>query len=470
MSKSDLRVPRSEGQALPLGMFFILATAAVMYLMFNSGRVVDEKLRITNAADAAAYSAAVLEARALNYDAYANRAIVANEVAIAQAISLASWMHYFQKGVDNAGLLGAVASKWIYDPSDYSRLLVLLGSFGGSAYLDDLSGGGLEGGLDAAVEMLDHTLATIVTAHDAATLALSLSQTRIHSDLAAGRAQEMLANEIVHRVDPAMRAELNPLSHGFGHFTRSYAKDGSHDERDRLGDVVLRSRDDFSRERKWSLRGPDIWPLQRNVELKRRGGTELINYDEWRAIDTLEHEGQRLRKGRWRWTRTSIAWGAAKTDSGDGKPGTASHGNTYRDNPRTTKKRAEPTMSDMNSIGARFSGLPATRDLADLDHASNPRTGVSIRVSKPRHALRTSGGNSIVRPEGRLQQFGSIPPGDEMAALSRAEVFFDRPQLRKDGKTEYASLYNPYWQVRLVSPTNGDHAWAASRQEGVLLP
>ncbi|MBN8441750.1 MAG: hypothetical protein J0M28_08630 [Thauera sp.] len=470
MNRIDLRATRSEGQALPLGVFFILATAAVMYLMFNSGRVIDEKLRITNAADGAAYSAAVLEARALNYDAYANRAIVANQVAIAQAISLASWMHYFRTGVDNAGLLGSVASKWIFDPSDYPQLLVLLASFGGSAYLDYLSGGGLEGGLDAAVEMLDHMLAAIVTAHDTASLALSLSQTLIHAELAAGLAQEAIANEVVRRIDPAMRAELNRSTHGFDHLTRSYAKDGSGDERGRLGDVVLRSRDDFSSERKWSLHGPDIWPLQRNVELKRRGGTELINYDEWRAIDTLEHEGQRLRKGSWRWTRTSIAWGAAKADSGDGEPGTASHGNSYRDNPRTTKKHAEPSMSDMNSIGARFSGLPATRDLANLDRTSDPGTGLSIRVSKARHALRTSGGSSVVRPEGRLRQFDSVPPGDEMAALSRAEVFFDRPQLRQDGKAEYASLYNPYWQVRLVSPTNGDRAWAATRQEGVVLP
>ncbi len=49
-------------------------------------------MRLANAADATAWSIATLEARALNYDAYTNRAIVANEVAIAQAISLISWM------------------------------------------------------------------------------------------------------------------------------------------------------------------------------------------------------------------------------------------------------------------------------------------------------------------------------------------------------------------------------------------
>ncbi len=91
-----------RGQALVLGLFFVFATAAVLLLMFNGGRTVDEKLRLTNAADATAWSVATLEARALNYDAYTNRAIVANEVAIAQAISLISWMHYFETAVGSA--------------------------------------------------------------------------------------------------------------------------------------------------------------------------------------------------------------------------------------------------------------------------------------------------------------------------------------------------------------------------------
>ena len=69
---------RQHGQALVLGLFLVFATLAVLLLMFNTGRVVDEKMRLTNAADATAWSVATLEARALNYDAYTNRAIVAN--------------------------------------------------------------------------------------------------------------------------------------------------------------------------------------------------------------------------------------------------------------------------------------------------------------------------------------------------------------------------------------------------------
>jgi hypothetical protein len=40
-----------------------------------------------------------------------------------------------------------------------------------------------------------------------------------------------------------------------------------------------------------------------------------------------------------------------------------------------------------------------------------------------------------------------------MRALSKAEAYFSRPADifgRGDGKTEYGSLYSPYWQARLV--------------------
>ena len=157
------RTARDRGQALVLGLFFVFAVAAVLLLMYNTGRTVDEKLRITNAADAAAWSVATLEARALNYDAYANRAIVANQVAIAQAVSLISWMHYFETAVEYAPALDAVASSWLFNPAEYPRLLQLLAGVHGTQYLDVASGGSLR----SITAGLDRALGTIITAHDA---------------------------------------------------------------------------------------------------------------------------------------------------------------------------------------------------------------------------------------------------------------------------------------------------------------
>ncbi len=57
-------------------------------------------MQLQNAADAAAFSMSTVEARDLNFAAYMNRAIVANEVAIGQLIGLASWAYHFKSFAD----------------------------------------------------------------------------------------------------------------------------------------------------------------------------------------------------------------------------------------------------------------------------------------------------------------------------------------------------------------------------------
>jgi hypothetical protein len=48
-----------------------------------------------------------------------------------------------------------------------------------------------------------------------------------------------------------------------------------------------------------------------------------------------------------------------------------------------------------------------------------------------------------------------------MRAMAKAEAYFSRPSdlfVREDNKTEYGSLYSPYWQARLVKTTTTDQA------------
>jgi len=74
---------------------FVLALLGVVLLcavfLYQSGRITSEKMQLQNAADSAAFGAMVLEARSLNFTAYTNRAMVANEVAVGQLIGLLSW-------------------------------------------------------------------------------------------------------------------------------------------------------------------------------------------------------------------------------------------------------------------------------------------------------------------------------------------------------------------------------------------
>ena len=92
---------RHRGQALVLGVVFLLVLAVGTVLLFNTGQVVHRKVQLTNAADAAAYSVAVQQARAWNFAAYMNRGRVANEVAVAQFVSIYSWINHFNQAAFN---------------------------------------------------------------------------------------------------------------------------------------------------------------------------------------------------------------------------------------------------------------------------------------------------------------------------------------------------------------------------------
>src|SRR5882672_9426329 len=86
----------AKGQALVMGLVVLFMGAIMLFYLFSTGQVSADKQRVTNAADAAAYSAALWRARVLNYDAYSNRAMIANEVAIAQTLTLTSETQYLK--------------------------------------------------------------------------------------------------------------------------------------------------------------------------------------------------------------------------------------------------------------------------------------------------------------------------------------------------------------------------------------
>ena len=71
---------------------FMLPMIVICFSVFNVGMAVGEKMKIQNAADNAAYSAAVWEARYMNLVAYTNRAMVANYDTIATLTAIWSFI------------------------------------------------------------------------------------------------------------------------------------------------------------------------------------------------------------------------------------------------------------------------------------------------------------------------------------------------------------------------------------------
>jgi competence protein ComGC len=95
MRHSQRVQPASQHQQRGQALVFTLVTALVMLLamltLFSIGQLTTEKMKLQNTADAAAYSGALAQARDYNFSAYLNRGMIANDVAVAQLVSLAAW-------------------------------------------------------------------------------------------------------------------------------------------------------------------------------------------------------------------------------------------------------------------------------------------------------------------------------------------------------------------------------------------
>ncbi|EPJ47033.1 MAG: hypothetical protein OFPII_16060 [Osedax symbiont Rs1] len=102
--------PRQSGQAIVLVLLLTVIGVIGAISLLSTGILSSEKMQLQNAADATAYSVSVLEARDLNYGAYINRAMVANEVAIGQMVSLHSWMIMLESEPKNLNLLASLLS------------------------------------------------------------------------------------------------------------------------------------------------------------------------------------------------------------------------------------------------------------------------------------------------------------------------------------------------------------------------
>lgn len=462
------RLRSQGGQVILPALGLLLVTGALFYFMVNSGQAVNEKTRAVHAADAAAYSAGIVEARALNYQAYMNRAMVANEIAIAQLVSLGSWTWYFANAVDYIG--DSVADQVFMLAPDV-RAARLTAIFAATAYVLYVYTG--QSASEYAQYIVDYGIGPSITVHDVVIQALSASQQAVQLNLLAGVRQSQIARDVVRAMDPNLDARVVLVSHGFDRFTKSYARNGDDgDERGRFADVTMRSRDQFSRERNWTINGQDVPLLRNDGAMKKRGGTDLVGFDEWRAVDTLELHGEYFGCGRFglSWCddiRTPVGWGAVNVNDGSGDAGAGYHGNAYREN-ATTADQADEDMQEPGYY--HFSGLPDSRDLTNVEADAPLDTGITILVSKQHQDALTSGGAAQARPSGELALFNDRPAGQRMAALSRASVFFDRITSRADGKTEMANVYNPFWRVRLVAPTAADRAEAALSQGGLLLP
>lgn len=450
------------GQALPLGLVLLVAVAAIVFYMFNSGQLVQEKIRLTNTADAVAYSAGVFEARVLNYDAYTNRAIIANEIAIGQAVGLASWAKYAAVSADNI-------APWAY-------LIPYVGSLIADA-LEEFAD--LVNGEGSYYPGLTFALAASVTLHDGALQALAMSQYAVHgpANAIALATRKQVMDDVARKNDPDAHVDLLPLADNFMGFTQRYA---SQDERKRMGQLVHDDRDPFLVKRNWQFPALPRWALcwLGAPDIKKRGSTELIDLTEgWKSMDTVSiHQhwiSWKNLKPRCRSREIPIGYGTAFSD--DGLDDSAySYAGSRNTNPQASDKAEDEVAKWFEPVTFDGGAIPAFFDLSEStlkNTPKDPRATLTIRVTKDSSKQSYSGGASVVKPAGQLDLYSGNHAKSQSAAISSVEVFFERPDGNNPlfNKEEYGNLFNPYWQVRLV-PVSGTSRVMAQGLQGRITP
>ena len=446
-----------------LGMVFLLVLSVGTVLLFNTGQVVHRKVQLTNAADAAAYSVAVQQARAWNLAAYMNRGRVANEVAVAQFISVYSWLNHLNTASFMLKTFFEVLGSIPFPPVAIpARILATAFKIA-------------DQGLKSVRPTVHTAVKTAVTALD--------ELNGIYAGVAemaityVSKAESInIAREVIKgNVD---RARLSPLGATVltGQLVQSQTRfldfhrlprRGQSEPFNRFRNVVMQSRDAFTWNRSQSTPGP--------IKFATYGGTDMLEYNRWAALDTMQIK---IDLPSWLGIDDidlAVGWGGAQAvqryqrqrflpgfnnnrgwrSPFDGRR----HGIYGGMNARDVVTRAAANDPNVSVHGgqarnAYFTGYEGLRDYHDLktSEKGTPGSGPVFTVEATVDMAEARTSNTVGLAKGRME----LPERTErMSSLASAEVYFERPVTlalfrRADGKREWGSLFSPYWQARLV--------------------
>lgn len=418
-----------SGQALVAMLAFIASMVAVLALVLDTGQVANDKIRLLDASDAAVLGAAQWQARALNYQAYLNRAIVANEVAIAQLVSLRAWSDYVATTTANASTVAT------FIPPIAAAVRALERAWAA---------------IDRAIQSGAPPVEAALSRWNVDVLSTAQTLAHVQAPLAAAALAERIAhdNEPRARLDEASRAmQARNGNAWLNQFTKRYQRGGG--DLARLATLLAGARDGFT-----ATRNADLLPQGSPVQVARRGGTDLIGEYGWRGIDTLSAHVDLLLLG----GETPLGWGGGQTQA-RALSGRGTHGGSLRRNPRASRL-AQRTLSSRQG----YRGLPEIRDVAAPGRRDERSLVYSLSLSLPRETIATV--DRLLMPAGLAQVDGSVehggplPAAGALHAIASAAVRFERPTLRQDRREEYPSLFSPYWQARLVAVPRSDQLLA----------
>jgi Flp pilus assembly protein TadG len=508
-----------RGQAL----VFITVTSVIVLLAllvtYNVGQLSYHKIKLQNTADAAAYSAAVAHARTLNFHAYMNRGVIANQVAVAQVVSLTGWARNFENTYNGEF---ATISSTLANMSSLSAMWTT--PFNLLKPISQTARSVVDSAAGPAVIILDKLIDALRFAAKGYHLAMMAS---IVIDLVPSVVEENDENAEVTTLGTGVLIALATLNGT--NFVKEFEPSNDQDGEARMAKVTQASMDVFYKNR--SL--PPIWPVPILIDptrlvtvgvgpllmmhfhsggstLKSDTGNSNSHLKGWSSLDAtglfvimcvtvpvfgvpvpIPFPLPPLPAG-----RGAAAAGENKWISSDGLLPTnnVEHRNLENsaEDPLALVQSGAAHFNPMTAIpawiqvaegpGSNLDSSAGLRPYYDLDGNASGNTSKQAKAGHNGENQNTSAWPWILEIErdadtlktsttGGTLQIGGSTDGKlyltqkmkygKMRALSKSEAYFSRPKTlfpRDDNKTEWGSLYSPYWQARLLPNTPFEQA------------
>ncbi len=419
--KREVRRPlrgSQEGQALVLGLVLLMIALATVVVMYNNTQVTTEKVKVVNAADAAAYSGAVFVARNLNFMAYTNRAMIANHVAAGHYVSISSWVRYMNESMEDLEQVGDMVwwipyvGPWIERITDImaevaEQIEEVVDLLGGDVLLPLVDGMG-------GVMSLAQSAAAVQSLGGVTVGGFSMPIGTLMREVAQTYDDRIRVNDSgdLGTTEAAIIAARIAMENGriMNVVERTDAASDS-GELEQMVDLSLGgSRAWIQGNRGWSLEPPVInlvwWLEKRGSTRHLRDGSKL----DWDASDELVHHWFSFDPKDWGW-----------------------HEDTWA--------RGQTRASDL-ALGGRYDPIPSYYRTARSEGRGAQDTVLSITAY-------------CVLPMDAARQkplLGLDSGVDSITHAAVAEIHYQRPRAGFGGDMEeYANLYNPFWEARLAS-------------------
>jgi len=482
---------------------FIASILLAGFSLYDNGTVATERIRMQNTADATAYSTATVLARDMNFIAYTNRGMVANQVAIAQVVGMNSWIHMIHHLSENLDYIGSLVS-WVpvigQIIKNITRAVKKVAKSVKKVF---------DSGSGPFVKGTDWIIGILSGAQIAFQIATADMATATYREVAQANDKDIKTDVINSLL--SYTSMITSWKEEVSYNEKASSKGGSKAKlqlknyRD-FAAIVNGSRDRFSSQRSYAWFDFMGVPRVETFGIFKKGGTDFHEIKkkgsgrelqwEWTAMDnvSLRHEHWKSRKWKLpKWQDDELipfAGGAAHalyenrngnkkrfpykkykkkkqlTYIEDGihkknkeKKGQRRWGYAWRNGMAAGWAEYRDKKNNLNNIGGLRKFYSKKQD-----NKRDIGPSVTAFLSKPSKAVRVQ--QSIDEADSnynrsdrmKIEQHGGLIK-DQLFGLSSAETYFARPKdlwLRKDGLREYGNLYNPFWQPRLVEISNSD--------------